>query len=182
MGRNSIKLLVLAILVNLTFGFSYLYIAPSILAAPEKEPSKDLTPKADMKTVNKEDINAQWNVLKEKEHDIDLKEQELKEIEKKVDAKIKELKKLRASVKKAVDAYRIESNGRIKYLVKMYTSMKPKAAASLMNKLDLKIAVEVFLNMKGDIAGTILPYMEPKKAATITRMLVTYRNPNDNLP
>jgi len=182
MGRKTMKVLVLAMLVNLAFGLTYLYIAPSILAAPENKAKPVPIPQAKTAPDHTQDINFQWKVLKEREHKVDLKEKELKEIEKRVDAKIKELKALEASVKKEVDAYKIESNRRIKYLVKMYTSMKPKAAASLMNKLDLKIAVEVFLNMKGDIAGTILPYMDPKKAATITRMLVTYKNSDGNSP
>ncbi len=64
----------------------------------------------------------------------------------------------------------------MKHLVKIYSSMKPGAAATLMNNLDTDVAVEVFLGMKGDIAGGILSYMEPVRAAGITQRLVSYRN------
>jgi flagellar motility protein MotE (MotC chaperone) len=80
-----------------------------------------------------------------------------------------------------VDTYRQLSDERIRHLVKIYSSMKPKAAAELMNKLDINVAVEVFLSMKGDIAGGILSYMDTEKAATITKKLANYRNDRGSL-
>ena len=68
------------------------------------------------------------------------------------------------------------SDERIRHLVKIYSSMKPKAAAELMNNLDTDAAVEVFLGMKGEIAGGILSYMDTAKAAVITQRLMSYRN------
>jgi len=70
----------------------------------------------------------------------------------------------------------VESNERVRHLVKIYSSMKPKAAADLMNNMDLNVAVQVFLDMKGEIAGGILSYMDTKKAALITKRLADYRS------
>jgi flagellar motility protein MotE (MotC chaperone) len=54
--------------------------------------------------------------------------------------------------------------------------MKPNAVANFMNQTDTNVAVEVFLNMKGEIAGGILSYMEPSKAAVITQRLMSSRS------
>ncbi|MCK7467192.1 MAG: hypothetical protein MZU91_02925 [Desulfosudis oleivorans] len=81
---------------------------------------------------------------------------ELKELEKQVQEKIKRLETVEAAIKSDLNSYKVVSGDRIKQLVKIYSSMKPNAAATLMNNIDADVAVQVFLGMKGDIAGSIL--------------------------
>jgi flagellar motility protein MotE (MotC chaperone) len=101
---------------------------------------------------------------------------ELKELEKQLQEKIKRLEAIEASIKNDLSMYKSVSGERIKHLVKIYSSMKPNAAATLMNNIESDVAVQVFLGMKGDIAGSILSYMEPVKAAGITQRLLSYRS------
>ncbi|MCP3922694.1 MAG: hypothetical protein GY714_08935 [Desulfobacterales bacterium] len=56
-------------------------------------------------------------------------------------------------------------------LVKVYTSMKPKQAGAIINKLDILIAEKLFLRMKGEVAGRILSYVDSEKAAKISERL-----------
>jgi flagellar motility protein MotE (MotC chaperone) len=117
----------------------------------------------------------QIEILRQKEEKIKARETELKELEKQVQEKLNRLEAIESSIKVDLASYKSVSGERIKHLVKIYSSMKPNAAATLMNNIDTDVAVQVFLGMKGDIAGRILSYMEPVKAAGITQKLVYYR-------
>jgi len=166
-SKKAARIIIIAIIVNLSFIVSYIHIN-STLAAPD-EPA-DIQDKQETRTPDE-----QWEMIQKRQEELNARQVQLKELEKQVDEKIKRLEGLEASIKREVEAYKIESDARVRHLVKIYSSMKPKAAASLMDKLDTNVAVEVFINMKGDAAGAILSYMEIKKAATISRMLATYK-------
>jgi len=56
-------------------------------------------------------------------------------------------------------------------LVKMYASMKPKAAAETVNKMELSVAYEIFLRMREVSASQILAFVENEKAAKISERL-----------
>jgi flagellar motility protein MotE (MotC chaperone) len=62
---------------------------------------------------------------------------------------------------------------KIKQLVKVYSSMKPKNAAAIVDKMDMEVVFQVFSNMKGEQAGEILSYVNQDRAAKISELLVT---------
>ncbi len=170
---NGKKILLIALIINIVFlGF---YISVNPISAAQEEETQVQAP-VPQETAQSQDPQDQWEMLRQRQEQLTLREQELKELEVKVEEKIKKLQALEASIQAEVDSYRQLSDERIRHLVKIYSSMKPNAAASLMNQLDLDVAVEVFLNMKGDIAGGILSYMDTQKAAAITKRLANYRN------
>ncbi|HOJ14954.1 MAG TPA: hypothetical protein PLS81_03925 [Deltaproteobacteria bacterium] len=120
-------------------------------------------------------VDDRIEVLRQKEQRLSEREAQLKELERQIQERIKRLEELQSAIRNDLASYRVVSQERVKHLVKIYSSMKPTAAASLMNNLETDVAVEVFLGMKGDVAGGILSYMDPSKAALITQRLVTYR-------
>lgn len=166
------KILLSVVFVNIVCVGIYLALKPATVeAGNNKVPAKvqqqqqQITP----------DPGERLNMIRQREESLKSREMELKELEKQVEEKIKKLDVIEASVKNELQAYKVVGDERIKQLVKIYSSMKPKAAASLMNNLDPDVAVRVFINMKGDIAGGILSNMDTQKAASITQKLVTYR-------
>jgi flagellar motility protein MotE (MotC chaperone) len=171
---NGKKLLLIVLIINLVFlGF---YLSVNTISAADEDQAEATSSQEESQ--NSQD---QWEMIRLRQEELKVREQELKELEILVEEKIKKLESLEASIQAEVNAYRQLSDERIRHLVKIYSSMKPKAAASLMNQLDLDVAVEVFLNMKGDIAGGILSYMDTQKAATITKKLANYRNIQSNM-
>ncbi len=56
-------------------------------------------------------------------------------------------------------------------LVKMYAGMKPKSAAAIINKMDLSVAQDIFLRMRGESASKILGFVDAEKAAKISEFL-----------
>ncbi len=126
------------------------------------------------------DAKGRLESLRQKEDLLVIRQRELKGLEERIDGKIRRLAALEADVKAEIEAYRQISDPRVKHLVKIYSSMKPNAAAKLMDQTDINVATDVFMSMKGDIAGSILAYMEPRRAATISRLIMSNRGTRDS--
>lgn len=109
--------------------------------------------------------------LEEREKELDKRASELSSLEKLVDQKMATLEKLKVEFEAQVKAEEERQNKRIKHLVALYSNMKPKAAAEVMEKMDLDLAVEIFRQMRGREAGKILANVSPEKASKISQML-----------
>jgi len=169
------KILLGLVIINLAFIGIYLTVRPAPVEAGNNVPQAKDQPQQKIQQPIGLNTSDQLEILRQKEERLKAREMELKELEQQVQGKIKRLEDVEAAIKSDLASYKFVSGERIKHLVKIYSSMKPGAAANLMNNLDTDVAVEVFLGMKGDIAGSILSYMEPVKAAGITQRLVSYR-------
>ncbi len=82
-----------------------------------------------------------------------------------IDAKLSRLTQLQSETQSKLA-------GRIKHLIKILTTMPPKKAAALIDKLDMKVVIAVFSKMKGENVGSILPHVSADKAAKISERLV----------
>ena len=69
-----------------------------------------------------------------------------------------------------------EERRKIKQLVKVYSSMKPKDAAPVIEKLNIDVAKKIFMQMKGEQAGRILSYISKNRAAEISEELIAKNN------
>lgn len=171
------KILLGLLIINCAFIGIYLNVKPTPVGAADSKAQVSQQPQQAQPSQPSLGLSPsdQIEILRQKEERLKARELELKDLEKQVQEKIRQLEAVQASIKSDLASYKVVSGDRIKHLVKIYSSMKPNAAANLMNNLDTDVAVEVFLGMKGDIAGSILSYMEPVKAAGITQRLVSYR-------
>lgn len=129
-----------------------------------------------------EGLETRRQLLKEQEEKI-LKEQaKLKTLKKELEEKIAELEKTHSQInislekldrKKSEREIRKQAaeDKKIKQLVKVYSSMKPKNAGQIINSMDIIVAEKIIKNMKGDAAGKILSYVESSRAAAISERL-----------
>jgi len=106
--------------------------------------------------------------LEQLKRDIDLKLDELSAVQAGVDASLTRQAEVEAQVRKVQDE---AEAAKIRQLVKVYTSMSPKKAAEIIDKLDMKVVYDVFSNMKGETVGQILTYVSGERAAQITERL-----------
>ena len=173
-SMNMKRIIAIFSIVNLVFIAAYGYLQSQIQAADTKAPASKSAQAAPAPISAEE----RWSALDRRQEEQRIKEMELKALESEINAKLKKLEELEAVIRQDVAALTTLSDERIKHLVKIYSSMNPKAAAKLMDNMDLLVAVEVFHNMKGEMAGAILANMEPTKAASITKMLASYRAAN----
>ncbi len=127
-------------------------------------------------------LEAKRLALEERAEAIRLEEKKLKELKAELEESREALETLRQQIEtslsrlevkeKAVnEVQRLEEAKRIKQLVKLYSSMKPKQAAAIVDKMDIVIAERLFMNLKGEVAGKILAYVEQPKAARISERL-----------
>ena len=110
--------------------------------------------------------------LEMERRDIQREREQLVVLQKEIEKKLIELSKLQDDIKEIIAKKSAAHERKIKHLIKVYSSMAPKKAAELIEKLDVDIIIEVFSNMKGDSVGKILSYVEPEKAAVISERLI----------
>ena len=170
---NMKKIIIIFSVVNLVFIMAYGYLQSQSQAADTKQGASKPGPAVAAPAPIS--VEERWSALDRRQEEQRIKEMELKALESEVNAKLKKLEELEAVIRQDVATLKTLSDERIKHLVKIYSSMNPKAAAKLMDNMDLLVAVEVFHNMKGEVAGAILANVEPTKAANITKMLASYR-------
>lgn len=73
----------------------------------------------------------------------------------------------------------LQKDARIQHLVTAYGGMKPEQAGNLVNSLDDDVAVNILAAMSGRKAGLILAFVNPEKAARLTKAISDMRlDPN----
>ena len=92
-------------------------------------------------------------------------------IRKEINSRIKVLGQLRDEINSKVTRNSLSEGKKHKHLIKVYSSMKPQRAAGLIEKLDMKFAVKLLSQMKGEAVGNILSFVELEKAARISEGL-----------
>ena len=107
----------------------------------------------------------------------DMAQQEvvLKAAEQRVDEKVAKLKSMETEIGGIVDQKEKESDERMKGLVKIYETMKPREAARIFEELDTQAVLGVLGQMKEQKAAPILAAMDPAKAKTVTAALIARR-------
>lgn len=125
-----------------------------------------------------EGMNANdWKALKAKEDELARKERSLKTLEQSLDQKLAKLADLEKKINKMMDDANVLKDDKIKHLVGVYSSMKPKSAAAVIETLDMRLAVKILAGMRGKTAGSILNSVEPKKAAKLSEALTRLQIP-----
>ncbi len=117
-------------------------------------------------------VEREWIELKKERRRIQRKREQLLVLEKEIEKKLIELSKLQDKIKETITKKNEAHERKIKHLIKVYTSMTPKKAAGLIEKLNIDIVIEIFSKMKGDRVGKILSYVTPEKAAVISERLI----------
>ncbi len=120
---------------------------------------------------------ADWKALKAKEDELARKERSLRTLEQNLDKKLAELNDLEKRLKKMIDDADVLKDKKIKHLVGVYTAMKAKQAAQVIESLDTDLAVKILSGMRGRSAGAILGFVTPKKAAKLSEELTKLQTP-----
>ena len=115
-----------------------------------------------------ESLQGRREQLDARSRDLDMRENLLKAAEKRVEAKVAELKDVEARVKTAMGDRDQAEEKRFKSIISMYETMKPKDAARIFDRLDMKILVEVSTHMNPRGMSEILANMSPDAAERLT--------------
>ena len=176
--------IVFLIIIKLSLGSVFMYrigLGPFFMNADAiaAEQAKDIevTPKKDEKKAKEETIDLKYIIKKKleiekEEKQIETKRAELLVIQDDINKKIAKLTKLRDEIRAEVDKKKAVEEKKFKHLIKVYSTMKPQNAAELIEKLDIKLAIELMSKMKGDVVGKILSFVKIEKAAKISEGIV----------
>lgn len=143
-------------------------------AQPKKEP---VASSKGASGENGESLSAKWEEIKQKQVELRRREESLRALERSLDAKLAEQKKIQASIKKMLEDANVLKDKKIKHLIEVYSNMKAKQAALVLETLDEEIAVKILSGMRGRKAGEILSYVKPEKAALLSERLTDLRIP-----
>ncbi len=106
---------------------------------------------------------------------ISMRENILNATEMKINKKISDLKILEKRVSELLAQYNDKEDAKIRSLVKIYESMKPKDAANIFNELEMDILLSVVDAMSERRAAPILAKLNPEKARMVTEALAKER-------
>lgn len=107
--------------------------------------------------------------------DLALREKLLAATEKKLNAKLTELNGLKAQIQGLLKKHDKEQEAKLKSLVKIYETMKPKNAARIFEKLEMDILLDVVERMREAKTSLIFAAMDPSKAKAVTSRLAERR-------
>lgn len=133
--------------------------------APAPAPEKKAAPQSQPESV----LSIQQ--LKTRAEALDRQEQALKTMEADLNARVAKLQELETILKGMLSEAKSIKEEKMRHLIDVYTNMKPKQAASVLETLDETIAVKILAGMKGRQAGEILTGVTAKKAAKLSEEL-----------
>jgi flagellar motility protein MotE (MotC chaperone) len=106
---------------------------------------------------------------------LDQRELLLKATEQRVQEKIDQLQKMQTEVDTALGKVDEQEDQRLQSLVRIYEAMKPQEAATIFDKLEQPVLMQVLTRMKDKAVAAILPHLDGDKARAITMTLAEHK-------
>ncbi len=106
--------------------------------------------------------------LEARNRELEMRESLIQAAEKRLEARLAELKAIESRINATVVQRDEDEQKRFKGIVTMYETMKPKEAARIFDRLDLKILVDVSTQMKPAVMSGIMAQMSPEAAERLT--------------
>jgi flagellar motility protein MotE (MotC chaperone) len=153
-------------------GASKLTKSKSVEVDPQDDPT--LFSQNEIKVLQQ--LVSRRKVIEARLDELTLREGLLGAAEKRIDKKIQEMKSLELSIQKLIKAHDKQENLKVKSLVKIYESMKPKDAARIFGELDINTLLKVAERMKEKKLAPIMAKMNPDRAKEMTVALTKLRN------
>lgn len=131
-----------------------------------------------------ESLNQRRLELEARARDLDMRESLLATAEKRIEARLGELKEVEARLNAGARKHDDMEAAQFKGLVTMYENMRPKDAAKIFDRLDLKIQVDLVAQMNPRKMSDILAQMSPEVAERLTTEIArrSGSSTGDNLP
>ncbi len=143
--------------------------------------------KTDVKDVTDDPLKKERDLfasLQKRQKELDMRESSLKDEEQKLLAlkkeimeKIDTLKSLETQISSKLDMDKTNDTKRLKELAKVYEATPPQKAAAMLEKLEVRTAAGITINMKRERAGLIWGYLTPQKAVAITNEITRTARP-----
>lgn len=147
-------------------------LTPTKAYAEEKVEEKKPEP-----VVTEEQDAMPRELLKKKQVELHRREQELSRLQATIDSKLVKLQTLEKRLQAMLSKAKNIKDKKMKHLVDVYSNMKAKQAAQVLETLDENISVKILAGMRGRKAGEILTFVKPDKAARLSEALTNMQLP-----
>ncbi len=115
--------------------------------------------------------------LNDMRDELDRREKELQQLERDLEAKRKRMQEMEARLSRMLEEAKQQQDKKLRHLIDVYSNMKAKQAATVLETLDEDIAVKILSGMRGRQAGEILSYVQAEKAASLSEKLTRIQTP-----
>jgi len=115
-----------------------------------------------------QDLAARRELLEQRARELDIRENLLEAAEQRIEDQIAELREIEAKIDALIQQHDAQEEGKLRSLVRVYETMKPKEAARIFNELDLDILLDVAELMNERRLAPVLAAMTPQRATTVT--------------
>ncbi len=106
-----------------------------------------------------------------KQEELNRREQELLALQQQMQSRLDELHALEGKIQSMLKKANDVQDEKLKHLIDVYSNMKPRQAAQVLETLDERIAVRILAGMRGKQAGEVLTYMQAEPAAKLSELL-----------
>jgi flagellar motility protein MotE (MotC chaperone) len=120
-------------------------------------------------------LSVRREALEGRQKELDQRENLVKAAEARIDKKIAEMKTLQTNIEGMLKQVDRQDEEKMKSLVKIYETMKPKDAANILSTLELPVQMGVLGRMKESKVALILAAMEISKAQAVTDAMAARR-------
>ncbi|OKO79465.1 flagellar protein FlbB [Bradyrhizobium sp. NAS80.1] len=115
-----------------------------------------------------ERLQARRQEIEARQREIDIRESLLKSAEKRIENKVEEMKAVESRISTTQAEQKAAEAQRMKGLVIMYESMKPKDAARVFDRLEMGVLIEIASQIAPRKMSDILGLMSPEAAERLT--------------
>jgi flagellar export protein FliJ len=116
------------------------------------------------------ELRAKRSELERREHELDDRERHVAELEAAAEARLAEATALVGQVEQRIaDFEAAQGDKAIARVARIYGEMPPRAAAGLVDRLDLELATRIVAKMKPDQSSELLPLLSPERALALSR-------------
>ena len=147
------------------------------LTATEEGPTRPQAPGGQIFTETEvqvlQDLLARREQLEQRDRELSIRESLLEAAERRIEDKIAELRQIEAKIDSLITQHDAQEERKLRSLVRVYETMKPKDAAVIFNELDLDILLDVVELMNERRLAPILAEMDPQRATTVTTEIRT---------
>jgi flagellar motility protein MotE (MotC chaperone) len=120
-------------------------------------------------------LSARRDEIEARAKEVQMREDMAKAAEARLAKKLAEMKQVQGTIEALLQKYDEQEDVKMRSLVKIYESMKPKDAAKIFEGLDMPILLDVIERMKEKKAADVLANVTPQKAKEITSELAERR-------
>ncbi|OOY15237.1 hypothetical protein [Thioclava sp. DLFJ4-1] len=117
-------------------------------------------------------VRQERDLLAEQKKKLDARSAEIELAKQGLDTQSQHLTELKDKVTKLLDKVDKSHSDDVDRLVSIYKNMKPAAAASIMNDLDIEVTVMVLATMKEREVAPIMAEMNPVRARAVSKIIL----------